>query len=89
VTGKSFKVAESFLFDGIGLIFVVENLFEFELFAEEQAGSFVVVEGEGAFVDYFGRVGRFAAALGADFESECKAVNGFVGMVHEISDVCS
>jgi len=29
-----FEFAEGFLFDGIGLIFVVEDLFEFELFAE-------------------------------------------------------
>jgi hypothetical protein len=64
---NGYELAEGFLFDGIGLIFVVEDLFEFELFVEKPAGGFGVVESESAFLDEFGGVGRESSVFRFSF----------------------
>src|SRR6185503_5183813 len=55
-----FEIAQGFLLYRVGLIFVIENLFEFALFEEERAGSFGIIESEGALLNNIRRVSELA-----------------------------
>ena len=81
-----FELCVGFVADGVDGVFVVDEGFEFELFAVEAAGGFGVVEGEGAFLDQVLAV-RSAFAGGANFQREFKAVEFFVWMGQEEGDV--